>query len=56
MGKIWGGWGEHGSNEQLDLVLLDIIAGFDGYEVLKRLKADPSCSMKVVMLTTSANE
>jgi diguanylate cyclase (GGDEF)-like protein len=45
------------SNPQPSLILLDVdLPGIDGYEVCRRLKADPStASIPIIFLTASAN-
>lgn len=43
--------------ESPDLVLLDVIMpGMDGFEILRRLKADPATKDIPVLMTTAANE
>ena len=46
------------ANEQLDLILLDIVMpGMDGYEVCRRVRADPKTRLlPVVMITASGDQ
>lgn len=45
------------SNSQLDLILLDIMMPeMDGYEVCRRLKADPACKDIPVIFVTALTE
>ncbi|MEC3966929.1 response regulator [Flagellimonas halotolerans] len=50
--------GEYASVESPDLILLDInLPIFNGHDVLKRIKQDPSLKkIPVIMLTTSSNQ